>query len=213
MSRRTHPLANPAVPGPPSGPGRVPSYRYLNFSAARDSRGHAVAARQQHRRPEHRPGSARLGPAPELEVIKQPGDTAAPRRSTHQFGEARRHATHRRRHRPGIDLEHQNNAHLQADGRQRICPPGAFPQVNATSEAISRSTWDTPLSHATSDHPHPPRIVPLTCRFVSRLWESNPRPTHYESAAQPPRTLHQHRSHTPALPEHSATWVDWNVPG
>src|SRR5664279_5787708 len=30
----------------------------------------------------------------------------------------------------------------------------------------------------------------------------------YEGAAQPPVTLHQHRSHAPALPEHSATWLD-----
>jgi hypothetical protein len=90
-----------------------------------------------------------------------------PRGPTHRLGEARCHGTRRRLHRPGTDLEHRNNAHLQRRGLQRIHPLGAFPQVNVPNEAISRSTWDTPLSHATSDHTSPaPRIVALTCRFV-----------------------------------------------
>jgi hypothetical protein len=40
----------------------------------------------------------------------------------------------------------------------------------------------------------------------SRLWESNPRPTHQEDAASPPPPLHQHRQHTPRLGKHPAAW-------
>ena len=42
----------------------------------------------------------------------------------------------------------------------------------------------------------------------SRLWESNPRPTHYEGAAKVRRGLHQHRQHALKPSQHSTTWAN-----
>jgi hypothetical protein len=141
--------------------------RKVPSQSAGGSRGHAFADRQATQTARTPTGIRSTRARTGTRGHQAPRDTAAPAGRHTSTSRAHRHATRRRPHRPGTDLEHQNNAHPQGRGRQRIDPPSAFPQVNTTDEAISRSTRDTPLSHATSDHASPkPRIVALTCRFV-----------------------------------------------
>jgi hypothetical protein len=81
---------------------------------------------------------------------------------------------------------------------------GGLPSVRAVPRAARYAAGTSDGWRIKQDRPAD--RLPGTSR--SRLGESNPRPTHYEDAAQLLNELHQHREHNTGHQEHSAKWAN-----